>query len=128
MHFTKMEGCGNDYIYIDGSKENVEDKQGLAKKLSDRNFGVGGDGIIFINPGKEAEFENTSVIIPDDPDSVLRVIFGEDYMEPKMFEAGHDYPFYSNQESAFVKMLADSGVTTSVDEFCVNWHKMIGWE
>ncbi|MCR5596790.1 MAG: diaminopimelate epimerase [Lachnospiraceae bacterium] len=57
MHFTKMEGCGNDYIYIDGSKENVEDKQELAKKLSDRNFGIGGDGIIFINPGKEAEFE-----------------------------------------------------------------------
>ena len=57
MHFTKMEGCGNDYIYIDGSRETVEDKQGLARKLSDRNFGVGGDGIIFINPGKEAEFE-----------------------------------------------------------------------
>ena len=57
MHFTKMEGCGNDYIYIDGSKENVEDKPGLARRLSDRHFGVGGDGIIFINPGKVAEFE-----------------------------------------------------------------------
>ena len=57
MKFTKMHGCGNDYIYIDGSRETVEDKPELARLLSDRHFGVGGDGIIFINPSDIADFE-----------------------------------------------------------------------
>lgn len=59
MKFTKMHGCGNDYIYVDGSKEQIaaEDKPELVKRLSDRHFGVGGDGVIFINPSKEADFE-----------------------------------------------------------------------
>lgn len=59
MKFTKMEGCGNDYVYVDGSKEHVpaEQKSDLVKKLSDRHFGIGGDGVIFINPSTEADFE-----------------------------------------------------------------------
>lgn len=59
MKFTKMEGCGNDYVYVDGSKEHVpaEQKSELVKKLSDRHFGIGGDGVIFINPSTEADFE-----------------------------------------------------------------------
>lgn len=59
MKFTKMHGCGNDYIYVDGSKEQIpaEDKPELVKRLSDRHFGIGGDGVIFINPSKEADFE-----------------------------------------------------------------------
>jgi diaminopimelate epimerase len=59
MKFTKMHGCGNDYIYVDGAKENIpaEEKPELVKKLSDRHFGIGGDGVIFINPSTEADFE-----------------------------------------------------------------------
>ena len=57
MKFVKMQGCGNDYIYIDGSKETVENKPEIVKKLSDRHFGIGGDGVIFINPSKIADFE-----------------------------------------------------------------------
>ena len=59
MRFTKMHGCGNDYIYIDGSREQIpaDEKPELVKKLSDRHFGIGGDGVIFINPSKEADFE-----------------------------------------------------------------------
>ena len=57
MKFVKMQGCGNDYIYIDGSKETVENKPEVVKKLSDRHFGIGGDGVIFINPSREADFE-----------------------------------------------------------------------
>lgn len=59
MKFSKMHGCGNDYIYIDGSREHIgqEDKPELVKRLSDRHFGVGGDGVIFINPAQEADFE-----------------------------------------------------------------------
>ncbi len=59
MKFTKMQGCGNDYVYINGFTEHIpqEKKSELAIKLSNRNFGIGSDGIIFINPGKIAQFE-----------------------------------------------------------------------
>lgn len=59
MKFTKLQGCGNDYVYVDGSRENIlqQEKPELVRKLSDRHFGIGGDGVIFINPSKEADFE-----------------------------------------------------------------------
>lgn len=59
MKFTKMQGCGNDYVYIDGAAEEISqaDKAGLVRALSDRHFGIGGDGVIFINPSEEADFE-----------------------------------------------------------------------
>lgn len=59
MKFTKMEGCGNDYIYVNGFEEQIptSEKPELVRRLSDRHFGIGGDGVIFINPAKEADFE-----------------------------------------------------------------------
>ena len=59
MKFTKMHGCGNDYIYINGFTEKIaqDEKPELVQRLSDRHFGVGGDGVIFINPSTEADFE-----------------------------------------------------------------------
>lgn len=59
IHFIKMQGAGNDYVYIDGFREQIpaEAKPALARKLSDRHFGVGGDGLIFINPSAKADFE-----------------------------------------------------------------------
>ena len=59
MKFTKMQGCGNDYVYVNGFTEKVpqEQKPDLVRRLSDRHFGIGGDGVIFINPATEADFE-----------------------------------------------------------------------
>lgn len=57
MHFTKMQGCGNDYIYVDGSSEKIGNKPEVVRRLSDRHFGIGGDGVIFINPSENADFE-----------------------------------------------------------------------
>lgn len=57
MKFTKMHGCGNDYIYIDCFKEIVEDEKKAAIILSDRHFGVGGDGLVLIKKGTCADFE-----------------------------------------------------------------------
>ena len=57
MKFTKMHGCGNDYVYIDCFEETVKDEKAAAIKLSDRHFGVGGDGLILIKKGKAADFE-----------------------------------------------------------------------
>jgi len=59
MNFVKMHGCGNDYIYVNGFevKLDKQKKTELAKKLSDRHFGIGSDGLIFINPSSIADFE-----------------------------------------------------------------------
>ena len=59
MKFTKMHGCGNDYIYVNGFEEKIpkECRPDLVRRLSDRHFGIGGDGMIFINPAAEADFE-----------------------------------------------------------------------
>ncbi len=59
MKFTKMHGCGNDYVYVNGFEEKIpaEQKPELVRRLSDRHFGIGGDGVIFINPSKEADCE-----------------------------------------------------------------------
>ena len=59
IDFTKMEGCGNDYVYIDGSKFPFSDdkKPDFVRFVSDRHFGIGSDGVIFINSGKIADYE-----------------------------------------------------------------------
>jgi len=55
MRFTKMHGIGNDYVYVDCFEEPFPvDPAGLARRIADRHFGVGGDGIIFICPSKVA--------------------------------------------------------------------------
>lgn len=55
LGFTKMHGCGNDYIYIDGFRYNIKNPGELSKKLSDRHFSVGGDGVIIIGPSDKAD-------------------------------------------------------------------------
>ncbi len=57
MKFTNMQGCGNDYVYINGIEETVKDKAQAVPFFSDRHFGIGGDGVIFINKGEKADFE-----------------------------------------------------------------------
>lgn len=57
MKFIKMHGAGNDYIYVDGMKETVPNESEAAIKLSDRHFGIGGDGLIIIKKGTKADYE-----------------------------------------------------------------------
>jgi diaminopimelate epimerase len=56
MRFTKMQGCGNDYVYVDLFREKLTgDVSKLAVKIADRHFGVGGDGLILIGPSERAD-------------------------------------------------------------------------
>ena len=57
MKFTKMHGCGNDYVYVNCFAEKVEDPGAVAKIVSDRHFGIGSDGLILIKPSEVADFE-----------------------------------------------------------------------
>ena len=56
MKFTKMHGLGNDYIYLNCMEDMPEDPASLARKLSDRHFGVGGDGLICVCPSQTGDF------------------------------------------------------------------------
>lgn len=56
LKFTKMQGTGNDYIYINCLREKVENPEQLARKFSDRHFGIGADGLILIRPSRRADF------------------------------------------------------------------------
>ena len=57
MRFTKMHGCGNDYVYVNCLEEKVENPNETAKMVSDRHFGIGSDGLILICPSSKADFE-----------------------------------------------------------------------
>ena len=57
MKFTKMQGLGNDYVYVNCFKEKIDNPPELARRISDRHFGVGSDGLIMINPSDKADFE-----------------------------------------------------------------------
>lgn len=56
MKFTKMHGCGNDYIYVNVFEEQIKDENQFARKVSDRHFGIGSDGLITIGPSEVADF------------------------------------------------------------------------
>ena len=55
MNFTKMQGIGNDYVYVDCFKETVADPGKLSKRISNRHYGVGSDGLILISPSSVAD-------------------------------------------------------------------------
>lgn len=56
MKFTKMQGCGNDYIYVYCENRQIRNPSLLARRISDRHYGVGADGLILIFPSEKADF------------------------------------------------------------------------
>ena len=56
LKFTKMHGLGNDYVYMDAINQKIENREELAKYVSDRHFGIGSDGLILICESKVADF------------------------------------------------------------------------
>ena len=56
MRFSKWQGCGNDFVLVDCFKENVSDFAAFAKKVCDRHYGIGGDGVLYVLPSDKADF------------------------------------------------------------------------
>jgi diaminopimelate epimerase len=56
MKFTKMQGLGNDYIYVNCTQKSIDNPSEVAKKVSDRHFGIGSDGLVLILPSDKADF------------------------------------------------------------------------
>jgi len=57
MKFTKMHGAGNDYVYINCFEETIDEPMILAQRVSNRNFGIGSDGLILIMPSSQADLK-----------------------------------------------------------------------
>lgn len=55
LRFFKMQGCGNDYIFLDCRDQTVSQPNRLARRLSDRHFGIGGDGLVLLSPAEGAD-------------------------------------------------------------------------
>jgi len=94
MQFTKLHGIGNDYIYIDAINQDISayDEPALSRVLSDRNFGIGGDGIILVLPSEIADFR-------------MRV-YNSDGSEAEMC---------GNGMRAFAKYIYEHGLTDETD-------------
>lgn len=56
INFTKMHGCGNDYVYVNGFHTHIKDPEKLAQFVSDRHFGIGSDGLVLILPSEKCDF------------------------------------------------------------------------
>jgi diaminopimelate epimerase len=57
FEFVKMQGCGNDYVYVVATKTRPADPGKLSEKISDRRFGIGGDGLIMLTPSTQADIK-----------------------------------------------------------------------
>src|SRR5213083_2396162 len=55
MKFTKMHGIGNDYVYVNAFEQTIDDPGDVARRVSDRHFGIGSDGLILILPSDKAD-------------------------------------------------------------------------
>ncbi|MBQ1913793.1 MAG: diaminopimelate epimerase, partial [Selenomonadaceae bacterium] len=56
MDFTKWQGCGNDFVLVDCLQEKIRDYAAFARKVCDRHYGVGADGILVVLPSEKADF------------------------------------------------------------------------
>lgn len=61
MKFTKMHGLGNDYVYVNGFEETIDNPKEVAIKISDRHFGIGSDGLVLILPSDRSDFRIENV-------------------------------------------------------------------
>ncbi len=119
-------------LYADRLAASCEDDTGKVADIlycmppgeRDKFTGIKAMRSTWFGKGVSMLFENTQITVPEQYKEVLRVSVGEDYMIPKPFTADHEYPFYKTQEKAFIKLLRDSGIDSSADEFCRNWHKI----
>ena len=74
MKFTKMHGCGNDYVYVDCTKKDLAHTSEIAKYVSDRHFGIGSDGMILIKSSEKADFHLYLKIMAQSPKSILDLV------------------------------------------------------
>lgn len=118
MKFTKMQGCGNDYVYVNGFEEQIapEKKPEIVCRLSDRHFGIGGDGVIFINPSDVADCEmemyNADGSRSEMCGNGIRCV--AKYVYDKGLVPKEEFTIVSAGEIKYMQLTVENGVATRV--------------
>ena len=111
-----MHGCGNDYIYIDCLQETVKDEKAAAIFLSDRHFGIGGDGLILIKKGAVADFE----MVMYNPDGTRAEMCGNaircvaKYVYDKKYVSETEFSIESMGRVKYIELTLENGEVKSV--------------
>jgi len=118
MQFTKLHSCGNDYIYINNIIEKINDaeKSSMAVALSNRNFGIGGDGLIFVEASDKADFRmemcNQDGTLAEICGNGIRCM-GKYLFDNKMF-AGTEVAIESGSKIYYLELSIDGDIVTSI--------------
>lgn len=122
MRFTKMQGIGNDYVYINCFEETVADPKELSKKVSNRHFGIGSDGLILIGPSEKADCRmrmfnadgSESQMCGNGIRCVGKYVFDHHLVEKKEFdvetEAGIKHLIITEENGKAVLITVDMGI------------------
>ncbi len=116
MKFTKMHGCGNDYIYVDCMQEIIENESEAAVKLSDRHFGIGADGLILIKKGNNADFE----MVMYNPDGSRAEMCGNAircvarYVYDKGYTSSSEFTIESMGRVKYISLILDNAGNVSL--------------
>lgn len=128
MKFTKMQGIGNDYVYINCFEETVENPAELSKKVSDRHFGIGSDGLILICPSKTADCRmrmfnadgSESAMCGNGIRCVGKYVYDHHLVEKTEFdvetEAGIKHLKVTKEDGRAVKITVDMGIPQVTSE------------
>ncbi|MFA5423205.1 MAG: diaminopimelate epimerase [Phycisphaerae bacterium] len=133
MRFTKMQGIGNDYVYVNCFEEKIDDPAAVARKVSDRHFGIGSDGLILVCPSKKANVRmrmfNADGSEAEMCGNGIRCLAKYAY-EHKLAEAGPQFTVPGGKTyPASIKVETGSGILTlglalnakgKVESVCVN--------
>ena len=118
IKFTKMQGCGNDYVYIEGFTQKLSDsgKPDFVRFVSDRHFGIGSDGVIFINPPDQADFEmemyNADGSRSEMCGNGIRCV--AKYVHDKGFTDRQQFSVISGGQVKYMDLTVEEGVTKAV--------------
>ena len=97
IKFTKMQAYGNDYVYVDAIHQKVENPNELSKKISNRHFGIGADGLVLICPSERCDFRMRIF----NPDGTEAEMFGNDVRSVGKFVYYHPLiDMYTSYKSA----------------------------
>lgn len=118
IQFTKMQGCGNDYVYVNGFTQHLpqEEKPAFVRFVSDRHFGIGSDGVIFINPSAEADFEmemyNADGSRSEMCGNGIRCV--AKYVHDRKLTDRQQFSILSGGKKKYMELTVENGETTAV--------------
>ena len=118
IHFTKMHGAGNDYIYVDATLYNISDPSAAAIAWSDRHKGIGSDGLVLIGRSEMPEADYTMRIFNADGSEALMCGNASRCIGKYLYEKTHPWPLPMREGNGYqetsIRLLTLSGIKTLI--------------